>query len=100
MLINQIVSTDVHPQDVFGALVKDTKLTVGAYHGDYYYNALWLDTNLHQTAVFYFGARSTGTHIGTDKSLICQYNERVYRLTKQAPINDWQRPQIEIQRIK
>ena len=66
--------TDVR-SDTFGELVKLATPKVTHYHGDLFWDALWINEHFTKETTdiqFFYVVRDHGTHIGTDEALLRQ----------------------------
>ncbi len=74
---------------VFGALVQLASSIVQCYHSDLYHDAAWLSEHLTGPMSFYFGVRTSGTHIGTDHALIGPASDKTYRIELLREGGEW-----------
>lgn len=84
MMTTHLIHNDtVEPQTVFAELLQLAQPVVEHYHSDLYHDAIWLKDNLPNLMDdgFYFGIRTHGTHIGTDRRLIQNYNAVTFHIT-------------------
>lgn len=59
---------------LFAELVKRSAC-VEHYHGDLFHDALWLNEHMTGEGAFYWLAHESGTHIGTDSTLVRYLHE-------------------------
>lgn len=76
-------------QRTFGRLVDLAHDIVEHYRSDFYHDAQWLEKHLVGPMTFYYGADSYGTAIGTDRDLVAQMREKVWRIDIGFDNREW-----------